>query len=201
MRADIHDGQEHKRSIHGPDTEAQDQSSPSVNSACNTRPVHTAPKADVRSQREIGRDGPNRDIGCGSKSYKNLAPYLVYSSAIYAAVYLAFSFLTISYKVSDEINRIVFRLPVPNFLSRKFVFIPKWCRVWWACFWLTSALGTAGHAIMSETRPGTRYRSAHYHQQHVRLHGSVPQRPTASFVVFLRSANRRRDFIDDLGYS
>jgi hypothetical protein len=30
MRADIHDGQEHKRSIHGPDTEAQDQSSPSV---------------------------------------------------------------------------------------------------------------------------------------------------------------------------
>ena len=26
----IHDGQEHKRSIHGPDTEAQDQSSPSV---------------------------------------------------------------------------------------------------------------------------------------------------------------------------
>jgi DNA-binding NarL/FixJ family response regulator len=30
MRADIHDGQEHKRSIHGPDAEAQDQSSPSV---------------------------------------------------------------------------------------------------------------------------------------------------------------------------
>jgi hypothetical protein len=30
MRADIHDGQEHKRSTHGPDTEAQDQSSPSV---------------------------------------------------------------------------------------------------------------------------------------------------------------------------
>ncbi len=30
MRADIHDGQEHKRSIHGPDTEAQDQSSPSI---------------------------------------------------------------------------------------------------------------------------------------------------------------------------
>jgi hypothetical protein len=29
MRADIHDGQEHERSIHGPDTEAQDQSPPS----------------------------------------------------------------------------------------------------------------------------------------------------------------------------
>ena len=27
-RADIHDGQEHKRSVQGPDTEAQDQSSP-----------------------------------------------------------------------------------------------------------------------------------------------------------------------------
>jgi hypothetical protein len=30
MRADIHDGQEQKCSIHGPDTEAQDQSSPSI---------------------------------------------------------------------------------------------------------------------------------------------------------------------------
>jgi hypothetical protein len=30
MRADIHDGQEHKSSIQGPDTEAQGQSSPSV---------------------------------------------------------------------------------------------------------------------------------------------------------------------------
>ena len=30
MRADIHDGQEHKRSIHGPDTEAHDQLSPSI---------------------------------------------------------------------------------------------------------------------------------------------------------------------------
>ena len=28
MRADIHDGQEHKRSTQGPDTEAQDQLSP-----------------------------------------------------------------------------------------------------------------------------------------------------------------------------
>jgi hypothetical protein len=32
MRADIHDGQEHNRSIHGPDTEAQDQSPPSLTS-------------------------------------------------------------------------------------------------------------------------------------------------------------------------
>ena len=38
MRADIHDGQEHKRSIHGPDTEAQDQSSPSGRSGLQ----HTA---------------------------------------------------------------------------------------------------------------------------------------------------------------
>ena len=32
MRADIHDGQEHERSIHGPDTKAQDQSPPSLTS-------------------------------------------------------------------------------------------------------------------------------------------------------------------------
>ncbi len=41
MRADIHDGQEQKRSIHGPDTEAQDPVSPLLISACNARPVHT----------------------------------------------------------------------------------------------------------------------------------------------------------------
>jgi hypothetical protein len=41
MRADIHDGQEHKRSIHVPDTEAQDQSLHPLHLACNTRPVHT----------------------------------------------------------------------------------------------------------------------------------------------------------------
>lgn len=38
MRADIHDGQEHERSIHGPDTEAQDQSPPSLTSGLQ----HTA---------------------------------------------------------------------------------------------------------------------------------------------------------------
>ncbi len=38
MRADIHDGQEHGRSIHGPDTEAQDQLSPSLTSSLQ----HTA---------------------------------------------------------------------------------------------------------------------------------------------------------------
>src|ERR1700683_264520 len=38
MRADIHDGQEHERSIHGPDTEAQDQSPPSLTSSLQ----HTA---------------------------------------------------------------------------------------------------------------------------------------------------------------
>src|SRR5262249_26274602 len=41
MRADIHDGQEHKRSIHGPDTEAQDQSSPSVYIRLATHGRHT----------------------------------------------------------------------------------------------------------------------------------------------------------------
>jgi hypothetical protein len=38
MRADIHDGQEHERSIYGPDTEAQDQSTPSLTSGLQ----HTA---------------------------------------------------------------------------------------------------------------------------------------------------------------
>src|SRR6266550_4040760 len=36
-----HDGQEQKRSIQGPDTEAQDPVSPLLISACNVRPVHT----------------------------------------------------------------------------------------------------------------------------------------------------------------
>ena len=63
-----HDGQEHERSIHGPDTEAQDQSPPSLTSDLQhtagpyswvmfdrvsglCRPAHFrfAPKADVRS--------------------------------------------------------------------------------------------------------------------------------------------------------
>ena len=38
MRADIHDGQEHECSIHGPDTEAQDQSPSSLKSGLQ----HTA---------------------------------------------------------------------------------------------------------------------------------------------------------------
>jgi hypothetical protein len=51
MRADIHDGQEHKRSIHGPDTEAQDQSSPSVTFGLQ----HTAgPYSWVTSDRAFG---------------------------------------------------------------------------------------------------------------------------------------------------
>jgi hypothetical protein len=41
MRVGIHDGQEHKRSIHGPDTEAQDPSSPFVTSSLQRT---TAPK-------------------------------------------------------------------------------------------------------------------------------------------------------------
>ena len=38
MRADIHNGREHERAVQGPDTEAQDQSSPSVKSGLQ----HTA---------------------------------------------------------------------------------------------------------------------------------------------------------------
>jgi hypothetical protein len=49
MRADIHGGQEHKRSVQGPDTEAQDLfTSKSSLSACNARPVHTeVPRGDL----------------------------------------------------------------------------------------------------------------------------------------------------------
>src|SRR3984885_8161360 len=41
MRADIHYGQEHQSSTHGPDTDVQDQSLRRSHRACNTRPVHT----------------------------------------------------------------------------------------------------------------------------------------------------------------
>ena len=41
MCADIHYGQEHQSSTHGPDTEVQDQSLHRSHRACNTRPVHT----------------------------------------------------------------------------------------------------------------------------------------------------------------
>ena len=52
MRADIHDGREQKRSIHGPDTEAQDPIPPSHFSACNARPVHTVvPSPDLSSDK------------------------------------------------------------------------------------------------------------------------------------------------------
>jgi hypothetical protein len=37
MRADIHDGQEHKRSVQGPDTEAQDLSPPNHHFLLATR--------------------------------------------------------------------------------------------------------------------------------------------------------------------
>ena len=54
MRADIHDGQEHERSIHGPDTEVQDHHLYPSHLACNTRPVHT-----VGSGASFWRPGPN----------------------------------------------------------------------------------------------------------------------------------------------
>jgi antitoxin (DNA-binding transcriptional repressor) of toxin-antitoxin stability system len=41
MRADIHYGQEHQSSTHGPDTDVQDQCLHRSHQACNTRPVHT----------------------------------------------------------------------------------------------------------------------------------------------------------------
>jgi hypothetical protein len=56
MRADIHDGQEHERSVHGPDTEAQDQSPLSLISGLQ----HTA--------------GPYRWVMCGRRRLgKNVA--------------------------------------------------------------------------------------------------------------------------------
>ena len=51
MRADIHDGQEHKRSIHGPDTEAQDQSSPSVTFGAGVGSGPKWPKSGLRGER------------------------------------------------------------------------------------------------------------------------------------------------------
>ena len=86
MRADIHYGQEHERSIHGPDTEAQDQSPPSltsglqhtagpysrvISSRCVERPTlphgrgrqrchfRSTPKADIRLHRRIRRKRSN----------------------------------------------------------------------------------------------------------------------------------------------
>ena len=41
LRADIHYGQEHQSSTHGPDTDVQDQSLHRSHRACNTRPAHT----------------------------------------------------------------------------------------------------------------------------------------------------------------
>jgi hypothetical protein len=62
VRADIHDGQEHERSIHGPDTEAQDQYPPSLTSDLQhtagpytwVKSGHGANAADVRFTPESG---------------------------------------------------------------------------------------------------------------------------------------------------
>src|SRR5262252_8407190 len=56
MRADIHSGQEHKRSNHGPDTEAQDQSPPSLTSGLQ----HTA--------------GPYKRVTSGRRSTSDQCP-------------------------------------------------------------------------------------------------------------------------------
>src|SRR5262249_50916581 len=59
MRADIHDGQERKRSIQGPDTEAQDQPSPDHHSqlATHGRSIQNATTELLhRSKRPTERD-------------------------------------------------------------------------------------------------------------------------------------------------
>src|SRR4029450_13746814 len=52
MCADIHDGQEHKRSVQGPDTEAQDQSSPDhhIRLATHGRSIQTCQNQTSRCE-------------------------------------------------------------------------------------------------------------------------------------------------------
>jgi hypothetical protein len=59
MRADIHDGQEHERSIHGPDTEAQDQSPPSLTSDLQ----HTAGPYSWVARDRCRRSGQSGHVG------------------------------------------------------------------------------------------------------------------------------------------
>ena len=73
MRADIHDGQEHERSIHGPDTEAQDQSPHHSHLTCNTRPVHTVgSNCKEPTQRAHFRVAPNNRQGNALSAAKSL---------------------------------------------------------------------------------------------------------------------------------
>jgi hypothetical protein len=59
MRADIHNGQEHERSIHGPDTEAQDQSPPLLKSGLQ----HTAgPYSLGHDERRLRRSRPSSGL-------------------------------------------------------------------------------------------------------------------------------------------
>jgi hypothetical protein len=66
MRADIHDGQEHKRSVQGPDTEAQDLSPPNHHFPLATRgrsiqkcqePTYAVQKIALAIRSLVG-DGP-----------------------------------------------------------------------------------------------------------------------------------------------
>src|SRR5262252_7787439 len=52
MRADIHDGQEHKRSVQGPDTEAQDLSPPNHHFPLATR----GPGNQARGRLQVSLD-------------------------------------------------------------------------------------------------------------------------------------------------
>src|SRR5262249_36862878 len=58
MRADIHTGQEHERSNHGPDTEAQDQSPPSPTSGLqHTAGPYSRAKTESRSACQLALSG------------------------------------------------------------------------------------------------------------------------------------------------
>ena len=92
MCADIHDGQEHKRSVQGPDTEAQDQSSPNhhIRLATHGRSaavqalqrdhIRLASRRFVQRRQDRGKPllylgAPNRNIRAGSsKSLRNALP-------------------------------------------------------------------------------------------------------------------------------
>src|SRR6267142_2266680 len=82
MCADIHDGQEHKRSAQGPDTEAQDQSSPDlhIRLATHGRSIQRCQKGKSRAavkgeRRAMSGLSQTSDVGrVGAPSGPGLEP-------------------------------------------------------------------------------------------------------------------------------
>src|SRR5262249_24492805 len=64
MRADIHDGQEHKRSVQGPDTEAQDLSPPNHHFPLATR-GRSIQKCQLQTSRQVLNKSGLRRIATG----------------------------------------------------------------------------------------------------------------------------------------